>query len=173
MKIFSRPACIIIVVCVCCAGPLLAACGGSPGGPSPSASRVSPSAFVASPTSVPTPQITSGRPPAGAVAVVQQYWALLSEREYDAAFALTSGSHTYDPGSNPREVESAHYLRPASKVFPTPGDDATVEFGSWIRIVPAAEGSPFGTATRRWLMFSRVVRMSDGSWRLVELGTGP
>ena len=70
-------------------------------------------------------------------------------------------------------LESARYLRPATKALPSPGDDATVEFGSWVLIVPPATGSPFGTKAARWEMFSRVVRMSDGSWRLVELGTGP
>lgn len=168
----SRPARIIVVFL--CSSCLLAACGGSPpGGPSLSPARVSPSASLTGPTSVPTPQITSGRPPTGAVAVVRQYWTLLSEGEYDAAFALTTGSHIGNAGTQPNSIDAARYLRPTGTVFPSPGDDATVEFGSWVRIVPAAEGSPFGTATRRWLMFSRVVRMSDASWRLVELGTGP
>jgi hypothetical protein len=150
-----------------------AACGGSSGSPDASPSATSSPSSIAGPTPVPTPQITSGRPPAGAVAVVRQYWTLLSAGEYDAAFALTTGSHLVNAGTQPKAFESARYLRPAGRVFPTPGDDATVEFGSEVYIVPAAAGSPFGTAPRRWLMFSRVVRMSDGGWRLVELGTGP
>ena len=150
-----------------------AACDGSSGGPLPSTPVVSPSPTSASPTPVPTPQITRGRPPAGAVAVVRQYWTLLGEHSYDAAFALTTGPHVGNAGAQPKSIDSARYVRAVGRVFPTPGEDATVEFGSWVYIVPTATSSPFGTESRRWLMFSRVVRMSDGSWRLVELGTGP
>ena len=150
-----------------------AACGGSSGSPDASPSATSSPSSIAGPTPVPTPQITSGRPPAGAVAVVRQYWTLLSAGEYDAAFALTTGSHLVNAGTQPKEFESARYLRPAGHVFPTPGDDATVSFGSTVYIVPTATSSPFGTEPGRWLMFTRLVRMSDGSWRLVETGTGP
>jgi hypothetical protein len=172
MKMLSRRACTMVAI-ACWAGPVFAACGGSPGGPSPSPPRVSPPASPAAPAAVPTPQITSGSPPAGAVAVVRQYWTLLSEREYDAAFALTTGSHIGNAGDQPKSIDSARYLHPVGNVMPAPGDDATLEFGSLVFIVPTPTGSPFGTQPRRWLMFSRVVRMSDGSWRLAELGTGP
>jgi len=172
MTITLRPA-FTIVVFICCAGFLIAACGGSSGSPSNTASAVSPSATMASPTARPSPQVTSGLPPAGAVAVVRQYWTLLGEQSYGAAHALTTGHHIGTASIQSTGIDSARYLRPAGKVFPTPGDDATVEFGSRVRIVPTATGSPFGTTPRRWLMFSRVVRMSDDSWRLVELGTGP
>jgi len=150
-----------------------AACGGSSGSPGASPSATSSPSSIAGPTPVPTPQITSGRPPAGAVAVVRQYWTLLGQHSYDDAFALTTGPRIDNAGTQPKAIESARYLRPADRVFPTPGDDATVEFGSAVNIVPTATSSPFGTEARVWLMFSRVVRMSDGSWRLVESGTGP
>jgi hypothetical protein len=172
VKIFSRRACILVVF-ACAAGSVLATCGGSPGGTSSSPSHVSPSASPARPTPVPTPQITRGKPPAGAVAVVRQYWTLLGEHDYDAAFALTTGSHIGNARTQPKSIDAARYVRPAGKVLPAPGDDATVEFGTMVYIVPTATSSPFGTEPRRWLMFSRVVRMSDASWRLVELGTGP
>ena len=156
---------------VLCAAALLVACGGSSAGPS--GGPASPSPSFAGPTPVPSPQITSGAAPTDAVAVVRRYWTLLGVHSYDAAFALTTGSHIENAGAQPKVIESARYLRPVGRVFPTPGEDATVEFGSWVRIVPTATGSPFGTEPRRWEMFARVTRMSDGSWRLVELGTGP
>jgi hypothetical protein len=105
--------------------------------------------------------------------VVHRYWELLSARKYDAALALATGPHIDNASTEPKVLESARYLRPATRALPRPGNDATVEFGSWVYIVPTATGSPFGTEAARWEMFSRVVRMSDGSWRLVELGTGP
>ena len=150
----------------------VAACGGSSGSPDALPSATSSPSSIAGPTPVPTPQITSGRPPAGAVAVVRQYWTLLSAREYDAAFAVTTGSHLVNASTQPKELESARYLRPNRRVLPKPSDEATVVFGSWVYIVPSAN-SPFGTDPRRWLMFAWVVRMSDGSWRLVSVGTGP
>jgi len=149
-----------------------AACGGSSGSSEASPSATSSPSSIAGPTPVPTPQITSGRPPAGAVAVVRRYWTLLSAREYDAAFALTTGPHLVNASTQPKELESARYLRPNRRVFPKPGDEATVVFGSWVYIVPSAN-SPYGTSPRRWQMFAGVVHMSDGSWRLVSVGTGP
>jgi hypothetical protein len=172
----SRPRCARIGVrvsaalaSVCCAAALLAACGGSSAAPSAGPSSLSP----AGPVPLPSPQITEGTPPDGAVAVVRRYWTLLGAHDFDAAFALTTGPHVTKGDLRTTGVESARYVRPVGKVIPSPGDDATVDFGSQVLIVPPATGSPFGTTPRRWLMFSRVVRMSDGSWRLVELGTGP
>jgi len=172
VRSISRPAIIAALAFACCAAAPLAACGGSSGGPSPGVTAASPSPSQVGPTPAPSPQITSGAPPAGAVALVRRYWTLLDERSYDAAFALTTGPHIGNAGSQPKTIKSVRYIRPAQKVFPTPGQDATVEFGSWVYIVPSA-ASPFGTNPARWLMYSRVARMSDGSWRLVELGTGP
>jgi hypothetical protein len=97
----------------------------------------------------------------------------MGAHKYDAAFALATGPHMFNANAEPKVLKSARYLRPVDGVFPAPGGDATVEFGSWVHIVPTATGSPFGTKSARWEMFSRVVRMSDGSWRLVEVGTGP
>lgn len=171
MGAMSRPSFIAIVV-ASCAAALLAACGGSAGGTSPKSSAVSRSPAATAPTAVPSPQITSGALPAGAVAVVRRYWTLMGAHEYDAAFALTTGPHMYNATAGPREFESLRYLRLATSALPRPGKYATVSFGSWVYIVPTATSSPFGTTAARWEMFSSVVRMSDGSWRLVEVGTG-
>ncbi len=171
MGAISRPAVIAIAV-ACCAVALLAACGGSAGGASPSASAVSSSPAATGPTPAPSPQITSGALPAGAVRAVRRYWTLMGAHKYDAAFALATGPHMYNESAGPKEFESVRYLRPATGALPRPGDDATVSFGSWVYIVPTATSSPFGTTAARWEMFTRVVRMSDGSWRLVEVGTG-
>lgn len=122
---------------------------------------------------MPSPQITTGKPPDEAVAVVRRYWTLVGTHSYDAAFSLTTGSHIDKGSLRTTGVDAARYVRPNGEVIPSPGADATVDFGSQVLIVPIATGSPFGTKPRRWQMFSRVVRMSDGSWRLVELGTGP
>ena len=156
---------------------MFAACGGTSGSssaPSPAASSTSGAASTpdASPSPRPSPQITHGPLPRGAVVVVRRYWNLLGALRYDAAFALTTGPHMYNAGTEPKVLRSARYVRPATSALPRPGNDATVEFGSWVYIVPTATGSPFGTRSARWQMYSRVVRMSDGSWRLVELGTG-
>jgi hypothetical protein len=160
------------ITVACCAAALLVACGGSAFGPSPTASTHSSSPAATGPTPVPSPQITSGAPPTGAVAVVRRYWDLTGAHKDDAAFALTTGPHMYNGNTGPKEFESVRYLRSAKSVYPRPGNDATVEFGSWLYIVPTASSSPFGTSAARWQLFSRVVRMSDGSWRLVEVGTG-
>ncbi len=173
MRTISRPSVITVLASACCAVALLVACGGSSGGTSPTTSAASSSPAATGPTPAPSPQITSGALPAGAIRVVHRYWDLLSARKYDAALALATGPHIDNASTEPKVLESARYLRPATRALPRPGNDATVEFGSWVYIVPTATGSPFGTEAARWEMFSRVVRMSDGSWRLVELGTGP
>jgi hypothetical protein len=165
----SRLRMLAALASACVMAALLAACGGSSSGPAGGSAAPSP----AGPTPQPSPQITAGTPPGAAVAVVRRYWTLLSGHDFDAAFALTTGPHVAKGSLRTTGVDSARYLRPVGDVFPSPGDDATIDFGSQVLIVPTATGSPFGTEPRRWLMFSRVVRMSDGSWRLVELGTGP
>jgi hypothetical protein len=168
------PACslLVAVATILATAALPAACGGSSGGPSPASSTA-----VSGPTAQPSPQITSGRPPIAAVKVVRAYWSSLGEQDYEAAHALTTGSHLAastmwaSPPATP-EVEKARFLRLQGDVAADPGDDATVEFPFDVHIVPGP-GSPFGDAPVDQRMWARVVRMSDGSWRLVELGTGP
>ena len=152
---------------------LLAACGGSSGGQVPS---VTPSATGSTPVAQPLPQVTSRRPPSGAVDVVRDYWAALGEGDYDAAHALTTGDHLAkasvwaSPPAEP-EFDSATFLRVDGEAS-AGGDDATVKFPFLVHLVPATPG-PFGSQPVDQLLWARVVRMSDGSWRLVELGTGP
>ncbi|MCX6363002.1 MAG: hypothetical protein NTW58_02300 [Actinobacteria bacterium] len=147
-----------------CAGA--AACGGSSGSPG-----ASPSA--AAPTPVPSPQITAGAPPAGAVHVVRQFWKLVGEDRLSEAqrFLTSPGSgirHWTDSG-----VSGARVVRVvADSVGPSPGRDATIEFAVRVWIDPASVVTPWGP-TGTHTLFERVVRMSDGSWRLVESGTGP
>ena len=143
-----------------------AACGGSSGSPS-----TAPSA--ATPTPVPSPQITGGAPPAGAVEVVRQFWKLVGEdRLSEAQRFLTS------PGSTIRQwtdsgVSGARVVRVVDdSVGPSPGRDATIEFAVKVWIDPSSAVTPWGP-TGPHVLFERVVRMSDGSWRLVENGTGP
>jgi len=151
-----------------CAGAAAgaAACGASSGSPS-----ASPSA--ATPTPVPSPQITAGTPPAGAVEVVRHFWTLVGEdRLSEAQRFLTS------PGSGIRQwtdsgVSGARVVRVvADSVRPSPGRDATIEFAVKVWIDPSSAVTPWGP-TGTHVLFERVVRMSDGSWRLVESGTGP
>ena len=172
MTVTSRPV-VILIVFICGAGSLLAACGGSPGGPSPSASAISPSPAVAGPTPLPSPQITAGAPPAGAVDVVREFWKVVGEgRVSEAQRLLTS------PGSSIRQWTDSGVSRArvvsvvADSVGLSPGSDATIEFAVNVWIEPASAVSPWG-ATGTHMLFERVVRMSDGSWRLVESGTGP
>ena len=145
---------------------LLAACGGSSAGPA------SPSA--AGPTPLPSPQITSGAPPAEAVTVVRRFWTLIGEGRTADALALTT------PDSGVRQVDAwgvaaARFigLVPHS-VSRRPLPAATVEFAVKVFIEPesGAAGQQWGEA-RDYQLFAHVARMSDGSWRLVAIGTGP
>jgi hypothetical protein len=148
----------------------LAACGGSSAAPSPSASPTGP-------VPRPSPQITGGKPPAAAVAVVRQYWRYYAAQKYEAAHALTVGDHlaaSSDWASPPAEpeVKRAHFLGVTGDALAEPGEDATLEFPFDVHIVPGPVSS-FGDAPVDQRMWARLVRMSDGGWRLVELGTGP
>jgi hypothetical protein len=143
-----------------------AACGGSSGSPAASPSD-------ASPTPVPSPQITAGAPPAGAVDVVREFWKAVGEgRLSEAQRFLTSPDSSIrkwtDSGVGKARVVSVV----ADSVGPSPGPNATIQFAVDVWIKPASAVTPWG-ATGTHTLFERVVRMSDGSWRLVESGTGP
>jgi hypothetical protein len=165
---FARPLAPVIALLVL-AGAVVAgtaACGGSSGSPdaSPSAAALVP---------VPSPQITAGAPPAGAVDVVREFWKTVGEgRLSEAQRSLTS------PGSTIRQwtdsgVGRARFVGVvAGSVGTRPGRDATLEFAVNVWIEPASAVTPWGP-TGTHMLFERVVRMSDGSWRLVETGTGP
>jgi hypothetical protein len=146
---------------------LLAACGGS--------SRGAPATVSASaaPTPVPSPLVTNGSPPAAAVDVVKQFWTLTGEgRLAEAQRVLVA------PGSpilqwTGDDIVAARYVRlvPHS-VGGFPAEGATIEFSAvvWIDAGPAA--SAWGPAGDHQL-FEHVVRMSDGTWRMWDSGTGP
>ena len=150
----------------CVVAALLAACGGSSGGPA------APS--PAGPTPQPSPQITSGAPPDGAVAVVRRFWTLVGEGHTAEALDLTT------PDSGLRLVDewgiaSARFVGVVPhSVSRGPLPEATIEFAVKVFIDPeqSAAGSQWGDA-RDYQLFEHVVRMSDGSWRLVTSGTGP
>lgn len=143
-----------------------AACGGSSGSPS-----ASPSA--APPTAVPSPQITAGAPPAAAVDIVREFWRLIGEgRLSEAQRFLTSSSSGIRKWTDTGVREARVVSVVADSVSPSPGRDATIEFAVNVWIRPSSAVTPWG-ATGTHTLFERVVRMSDGSWRLVETGTGP
>ena len=157
---------LLAAVALACWAATLAACGSS------GASDV-PSATATGPTPAPSPQITTGEPPAAAVAVVREFWTLLGQGRDADAFRLTSpGSPlgTYEWG-----IASARFVElvPGS-VSRGPAPNATVEFAVKVFIEP--EASPAGGqwgAARAYQLFEQVVRLSDGTWRLVQSGTGP
>ena len=108
---------------------------------------------------------------------MRRYWRYFGDQRYDQAHALTTGDHLAasslwsSPPSEP-EVKAARFLRVIGDLVNDPGEDATLEFPFDVHIVPGA-ASPFGDAPVDQAMWARVVRMSDGTWRLVELGTSP
>lgn len=164
MTITARPL-IIVAVVICCLGSLLAACGGSSGGPS------SPPA--ASPSPLPSPQITRGSPPAGAVDVVREFWKTVGDGRLEEAQRLLvlpdSPIQLWSGG----DIADAHVVRVVPhSVSRSPKNDATVEFSVDVWIRPSSNVTPWGGPGTHQL-FEHVVRLSDGSWRLVESGTGP
>jgi hypothetical protein len=147
---------------------LVAACGGTGGG---AAGRPSPAG--ASPTPVPSPQITSGAPPAAAVAVVKDFWDRLGSGDKTGAFALTTAGSALR--SDDYGLDSARFvgLVPHT-VGRGPASDVTVAFAVTVFIEPAStQAGGQWTGAREYRLFEQVVRMSDGTWRLVASGTGP
>jgi hypothetical protein len=165
-------------VCACAA--LLAACGGAAGGAqaaasSPSSSPVAtPSATAGggAPTPVPSPQVTGGPPPAGAVAVARQYWRLLSEDRFAAARTLLSPSSpmlTGWPGTD--AIVRAHLVRARGPVLPVLKPSETVAFPVEIYVAPKYPvGNWDGPGV--YVQYMGFVRMSDATWRVMETGTG-
>jgi hypothetical protein len=164
MMITSRPAFIAAVV-ICCLGSLLAACGGS------SVRASSPPS--ASPTPLPSPKITSGSPPAGAVDVVREFWKTVGDgRLAEAQRFLVSPTSPIQLWSD-GDIADARVVRVVPhSVSRSPKNEATVEFSVIVWIRPSSNVTPWGDPGTHQL-FEHVVRMSDGSWRLVESGTGP
>ncbi len=53
-----------------------------------------------------------------------------------------------------------------------PADGATIEFAVVVWMEPGSQPSPWGGPGEHQL-FEHVVRMSDGTWRMWDSGTGP
>ena len=163
-------ACFVMALLVAAAASaaLLAACGGSSGGASPA-----PAAASAAPVPAPSPLITSGPPPAAAVDVVRQFWKLVGAGRLAEAqrFLVAPGApiQQWDGA----DIDGARFVRliPDS-TSGGPPDGATVEFAADVWIEPAGAVSPWGDAGVHQL-FESVVRMSDGTWRMWQSGTGP
>lgn len=148
---------------------LLAACGGSSGGGSSAAA----SATVAAPTPAPAPLVTSGPPPAAAVQTVREFWTLAGDgRLEEVQHSLVApGSPIQDwTGA---DIAAARFVRVLPRsVSRAPADGATIEFSVIVWIEPSSQPSPWGEPGEHQL-FEHVVRMSDGSWRMWDSGTGP
>jgi hypothetical protein len=147
---------------------LLAACGGSSGGASPAAT-----AGIAGPTPVPSPLITSGPPPAAAVEAARGFWTLVGDgRLEDAQRSLAApGSPIQDWTGE--DIAAARFVRLVPRsVSKAPAEGATIEFAVVVWIEPGSQPSPWGEPGRHQL-FEHVVRMSDGTWRMWDSGTGP
>lgn len=170
------------LLALACAGAgLLAACGSSSAGastPEPSASPSSApaGAGLSSPTPMPSPQITSGDPPAAAVAAVRDFWTLLGAgRLAEAKRTVVAPGSVLQQWDNEEDgIAAARFVRvvPGSiGLAPLPG--ATIEFSVdvWIKQDPSEPGV-WGDS-REHQLFEHVVRMSDGSWRMWDSGTGP
>jgi hypothetical protein len=171
---------VALATAVCAGAALLAACGGATGGaqtaasPSSAAVASSPAATAGgAPTPVPSPQITSGPPPAGAVAVARQYWRLSSENRFAAARALLSPSSpmlTGWPGAD--AIVRAHLVRARGPVLTKSlKPSETVEFPVEVYVAPKYPVGNWGDPGV-YVQYMGFVRMSDGSWRVMETGTG-
>jgi hypothetical protein len=160
----SALAAVLLAAWACAA---LAACGGTSGGAA--SASASPS-----PAPVPTPKITSGAPPAAAVDVVRAFWTLLGEGKLAEAKATLVA-----PGSpilrwDEDSIASARFVRvvPGS-VGREPLEGATIEFSVEVWIEQAASAPNVWGDPREHQLFEHVVRMSDGTWRMWDSGTGP
>lgn len=170
-----------LAAAVCACAALLAACGGEAGGaqtpaatPSNVAAAATPAAIASgAPTPIPSPQVTSGPPPAGAVSVARRYWRLLSENRFAAARGLlspTSPMQTGWPGAD--AVVKAHLVRAREPVLvKSLKPSETVEFPVEVYVVPRFPVGNWG-GPGVYVQYMGFVRMSDDSWRVMETGTG-
>jgi hypothetical protein len=177
----SRIASAGLLAAAVCACALLAACGGSSGSVQTAAASTtstaaasSPTAAVsATPTPVPSPQVTNGSPPAGAVAVATQYWRLLSKDRFGAARKLLSPTSPMQNGWPGEDaIVKAHLVRARGPVLvKSLKPSETVEFPVEIYVVPKYAVGDWGDPGV-YVQYMGFVRMSDGSWRVMETGTG-
>lgn len=160
---------VLLLVAVGCAA-VLSACGSS-GGVATAANPASPS-----PTPVPSPQITSGDPPAAAVHAVRTFWTLVGEGEVAEAkaTAVAPGSPLMQWDAEQDGIADARFVRVVPhSVGRGPVEGATIEFAVdvWIEQHPDEPGVWDDLGEHQ--LFQHVVRMSDGTWRMWASGTGP
>jgi hypothetical protein len=159
-----------LTTAVCACAVLLATCGGSSGGASAAASA-SPS-----PAPVPSPQITSGEPPAAAVDAVRSFWTLVGEGKLaEAKHTLVAPGSTLLQWSDEQDgIASARFVGVVPhSVARGPAPEATIEFGVDVRIGQAPDEPVLWGDLGEHRLFEQVVRMSDGTWRMWDSGTGP
>ena len=155
-----------VAACVCAV--LLAACSGSGG-----ASPASPPAGAV-PTPVPSPRITRGEPPIAAADVVREFWTIVGEGRLTEAqrFLVAPGSPILEWTGD--DIASAHVVRIVPRsVGRNPGESATVEFAADVWIDPSPPGAAVWGGPGEHRLFESLVRMSDGTWRMYDSGTGP
>jgi hypothetical protein len=165
------------------AATIVSGCAASAGGGvSAAASSSSPSAAASSmsspaaltPTPVPSPQITAGAPPRGAVDVARRWWGLLSQNRLAEARALVAPGSPLDlHWGGPDTIRKAHLVAAEAPVLEhTLKPDETVQFPVKVFVKPRlAVGNWNGPGV--YVQYMGFVRMSDGSWRVYETGTGP
>ena len=157
-----------LLVAAAASAALLAACGGSSGGPSPL-----PAPSSAAPAPVPSPRITDGPPPAAAVDVVREFWKLIGTGRLAEAQRFLVAPDAPIQQWDGADIGGARFVRVVpDSTSAGPPEGATVEFAADVWIEPADAVSPWGDAGVHQL-FESVVRMSDGTWRMWDSGTGP
>jgi hypothetical protein len=147
----------------------LAACGGSAG--DTSSTSASPS-----PTPVPSPQITSGAPPAGAVDAVRRFWTLVGEGRLAEAkdTVVAPGSSLLQWNDDQDGIAAARFVRVVpDSVGRGPAEGATIEFAVDVWIEQHPSEPVLWDDLGEHQLFEHVVRMSDGTWRMWDSGTGP
>jgi hypothetical protein len=159
------------------AGAVLAACGGSSGAAASGGGSPAPlspaSSQSAAPTPIPSPQITGGEPPAAAVAAVKTFWNVVGDGRLAEAQKLLVAPGAPILRWDGTDIAGARFVRLVPRsVVASPARGATIEFAAIVWIKPASAASPWGEPGEHQL-FAHVVRMSDGSWRMWDSGTGP
>jgi len=173
-------------VAVVAAVTLVAGCGGSTQtqatgsthATSPSTPPVvapSGAATTAPPTpqARPSPQITHGTAPAAAVAAVREFWRLVGARRFAAARARLAPRSPLAVPATVWAIDRARLLRTyAGRLSAAPPAYATVEFPVDVYVKPTSVPNSWGPPGRHRIWMT-LVRMSDESWRVYELGSGP
>jgi hypothetical protein len=164
---------VVLVLCVCAALAAATGCSssGAPSGDAASGGASSSATTGTSPTPIPSPVVSSGRPPAAAVDVVRMFWTLIGEGRVQEArnFVIAPGSPLLDWTGD--DIAAARLVRVLHGSIVAPTDGATMTFAADVWIRPSGV-TPWGEVGKHTLFMS-VVRMSDGSWRAWAVNTSP